>query len=183
MTLKPQFLDRIKVIDSQLSKLEKEKCFTELDNTISKSEISNTIGKIKNEKSPGLDRVSNKMIKHSQTVLLPILHKNFNKCLTYDYYPTSWSSGYITAIYKNNNIDNPNNYRDITVTHDIGKLYNRILDMRLEHFLENRKLINVSQIGFKRKVRTPDHTFVLKTIIDKCCNSKEGRVFACFVDF
>ena len=77
--------------------MEKEKCLTELDNTISKSEISNAIGKIKNEKSPGLDRVSNKMIKHSQTVLLPILHlKKNNKCLTYGYYPTSWSSGYIT---------------------------------------------------------------------------------------
>ena len=71
----PQFLDIIKGLDSQLSKMEKENCFNELDNTISKSEISNAIGKIKHEKSPGLDRVSNKMIKHSQTVLLPILHK------------------------------------------------------------------------------------------------------------
>lgn len=74
---KPQFLDKIKVLDSQLSKMEKEKCFTELDNTISKSEISNAIGKIKNEKSHGLDRVSIKMIKHSQTIVLPILHKHF----------------------------------------------------------------------------------------------------------
>ena len=55
--------------------------------------------------------------------------------------------------------------------------------MRLENFLENRKLINVCQIEFKRKARTSDHMFVLKTIIDKYCNSKEGRVFACFVDF
>ena len=84
--------------------------------TMSKSEISNSIGKIKNEIS-GLDRVSNKMIKHSQTILLPILHKNFNKYLTYGYYPTSWSSGYIIPIHvhKNSNVDNPNIYRGITV--------------------------------------------------------------------
>ena len=25
--------------------------------------------------------------------------------------------------------------------------------------------------------------FILKTIIDKYCNTKEGRMFACFVDF
>jgi hypothetical protein len=25
--------------------------------------------------------------------------------------------------------------------------------------------------------------FILKTIIDKYCNNKDGRVFACFVDF
>ena len=90
--------------------MEKEKCLTELDNTISKSEISNAIGKIKNEKSPGLHRVPNKMIKHSQTVLLPILHKNFNKCLT---------SVYITSIHKNKNFDNPNIYKNITVTNEM----------------------------------------------------------------
>ena len=41
----------------------------------------------------------------------------------------------------------------ITVTNAIGKLFNKILDMRLENVLEKRKLINVCQIGFKRKAR------------------------------
>ena len=31
--------------------------------------------------------------------------------------------------------------------------------------------------------RPSDHMFILKTIINKYCNTKEGRMFACFVDF
>ena len=31
--------------------------------------------------------------------------------------------------------------------------------------------------------RTTDHLFILKCISDTYCNSKDGRVFACFVDF
>jgi hypothetical protein len=38
-------------------------------------------------------------------------------------------------------------------------------------------------IGFTRKARTSDHMFILKCIIDQYCKTKDGRVFACFVDF
>jgi hypothetical protein len=38
-------------------------------------------------------------------------------------------------------------------------------------------------MGFTKKARTSDHIFILKTIIDKNCNNKDGRVFACFVNF
>ena len=34
-------------------------------------------------------------------------------------------------------------------------------------------MINDSQMGFTKKARTSDHTFILKTIIDKYCNNKE----------
>ena len=38
-------------------------------------------------------------------------------------------------------------------------------------------------MGFTKKAGTSDHMFILKTIIDKYCKTKEGRVYACFVDF
>ena len=41
-------------------------------------------------------------------------------------------------------------------------------------------MINDCQVDFTRKARTSYH---IKTIIDKYCNSMDGRVFACFVDF
>ena len=77
----------------------------------------------------------------------------------------------------------PNNYRGITVTSAIGKVFNSVLNTRLDQFLQKNKIIHDCQLGFTKKARTSDHMFILKTIIDKYCNSKDGRVFACFVDF
>jgi len=118
------------------------------------------------------------MLKYGQTYLLPSLHKIFNACLTYDRYPESWSVGYITPIHKGNDASNPNNYRGITITNTLGKLFNKIIDIRLDKFLEKHKVIHDCQIGFTKKARTSDHMFILKTIIDKYCNNKDGRVFA-----
>ena len=54
-----------------------------------KKEISKAISYLKSNKSPGLDNISNNMIKHSQTVLLKSLQKKINFCLSSGIYPNS----------------------------------------------------------------------------------------------
>jgi hypothetical protein len=65
----------------------------------------------------------------------------------------------------------------------VGKVFNSILNERLDSFLKQNNIIDDCQIGFTRKARTSDHMFILKCIIDQYCKTKDGRVFACFVDF
>ena len=60
---------------------------------------------------------------------------------------------------------------------------NCVLNSSLDKFLIKFNIKDECQIGFKTKARTSDHMFVLKTIIDKYCNSGNGRQYACFVDF
>lgn len=181
--LKAEFVEQIKNLENKLNCSEKEKCFTELDIKISETEISNAISSIKPNKAAGLDNITNNMLKSGQFLLLPSLHKMFNFCLTYGEYPESWAKGYLIPLFKANDRSDPNNYRGITITASLGKLFNKILDTRLQKFLDKNHIIDDSQIGFTKKARTSDHMFILKTIIDKYCNKKEGRVFACFVDF
>ena len=52
-------------------------------------ELSKPVSHLKSNKSPGLDNISNNMIKHSQTVLLKSLQKQFNFCLSSGIYPNS----------------------------------------------------------------------------------------------
>jgi hypothetical protein len=40
----------------------------------------------------------------------------------------------------------------------------------------------ISQIGFTKKARTADHMFVINCLINKYCSSKDGWLFACFID-
>ena len=163
--------------------MEIQKCYNELDRPITCSEISKAISKLKSGKSPGLDKISNNMLKYGQLFLLPCLEKLFNACLANGKYPHIWASGYVIPIHKANDRSDPSNYRGITVTSAIGKLFNSVLNKRLDTFLIDNSIINDFQIGFTKEARTTDHMFILKTIIDKYCNVKEGKVFACFVDF
>lgn len=94
------------------------------------------------------------MLKHSQFYLFPCIHKLFNNCFTYGIYPQAWSDGSVSPIFKSDDPNNPANYRDITITSTLGKLFSSILNSRLEKFLKKHNLIHASQIGFTKDVRT-----------------------------
>ena len=123
------------------------------------------------------------MLKCGQNILLPSLHRLFNVCLSTGNYPKAWAEGYITPIHKSNDIADPNNYRGISVTCAIGKLFNSILNERLDKFLEKYKIINKCQVGFTKKARTTDHLFILKCILDEYCNSKDGEYLPALLIF
>jgi exonuclease III len=51
-------------------------------------------------------------------------------------------------------------------------------------FVNEKKLIHQSQIGFIPGNRTADHSLILKTLYDKFINQNENKkIYACFVDF
>ena len=178
------FTNRLNQLENML--LQKEglyNIFNPLDNKITQKEISSAIRTLKNGKAKGLDLISNEMLKSGQTQLLPCLSQLFNICFSFGHYPASWAKGYITPIYKSDDPSNPNNYRGITITSSLGKLFNGILNTRLDNFLNEHNLIHPSQVGFTKHARTSDHCFVIKCLIDKYCSIKEGRLYACFIDF
>jgi hypothetical protein len=58
-----------------LSKLENSTNFNELDFPIKESEISRTLAKLKLNKSPGLDNISNNMLKMDNLFYYQVLKK------------------------------------------------------------------------------------------------------------
>ena len=96
-------------------------------------------------------------------------------------YPREWLNGYIIPIYKKGDRTNPSNYRGITITSCLGKLFNMVLNERLSKFFEKHKIISPYQIGFKKKHRTSDHMFILNTLVNKYTGAGK-KLFTCFVD-
>lgn len=43
--------------------------------------------------------------------------------------------------------------------------------------------LGLTQIGFTKNARSADHVFILKTLIEKYCHQKNGKLFCCFIDF
>ena len=169
-TVDDKFVDRVSELQHFVEGLENQPVYNNLDNVIKPCEIHKTISKLKNDKAVGLDSISNEMIKAAEGSLAPCFLKLFNACLSSGPYPSLWSNGYITPLHKSNDFSDPSNYRGITITSAIGKVFNKILNNRLDSFLADKNFINECQIGFTKKARTADHMCVLKPLIDKYCS-------------
>ena len=156
--------------------------FTELDFRITESETRKAILLLKNRKSVGLDLIQNEMIKHGISCLLAPLTKLFNLVLNSGHYPVTWAKGRIISLHKKGDASDPSNFRGITISSCVGKLFNNILNKRLNSFLENNHLLRDEQIGFRKNHRTSDHMFILKTLIEKYKKNKKP-LYIGFVDF
>ena len=78
-------------------------------------------------------------------------------------------------VHKEGNKLDVNNYRGITISSCLGKLFCHIINDRISKELESKGFIKPEQAGFRKNHRTSDHIFVLKTIVDKyVLNSKKG---------
>jgi hypothetical protein len=154
-----------------------------LNKDIETHEVQKAIKAPKNGKSCGLDGISNEMIKYGQHTLTQPLTKIFNDIIRTGIYPSQWAQGYISPIYKSGNPHDPSNYRGITITSCIAKVFNSVLNNRLEDYLTVNNIIHESQIAFKKKSRPSDHMFVLRTLIDKMVKNDRKKLYTCFVDF
>ena len=98
------------------------------------------------------------MLKYGQSFVLKGLHKLFNFILSTGNFPVRWAKGIIVPLFKNGSKDDPSNYRGLPIRSNICKLFTKILNTRLNEFLEERNIICVEQIGFTRGMRTSDNT-------------------------
>lgn len=107
------------------------------------------------------------MLKYGATVLTFPLVKLFNLILNNCDYPQLWNVSLISTIFKKGDQNNCNNYRGISLSSCLSKLFTSLLQKRLITYLENKNFFNQFQAGFRPDHRTTDHIFAIKTIINK----------------
>lgn len=154
-----------------------------LDYPFTFNEIKQGIGKLKNKKSAGNDLILNEFIKTSSDILLPVLTKVFNIILNNGKMPESWNLSVITSLYKSGDPNDTNNYRGLSVTSCMGKLFTNLLQQSLNNYLENNNLLGQYQFGFRKDHRTTDNIFILKTLVNKYFGKKKDNLYVCYVDF
>ena len=115
--------------------------------------------------------------------MIPYINKIFNLIFSTGHYPKQWASAYIKPLLKKGDPKLPENYRGIAINPSIAKLFNIILNKRIDKFLTDRDCIDSCQIGFSKNARTSDHMFVLKCLIDKYASSNGSKLYSCFIDF
>ena len=152
-----------------------------LDSPITIGEVEEILKRAKKGKAVAEDLIPNEFLKASNPQMLKAITHLFNECLRLGAYP--WNTSNVTPLHKKGCTYDPNNYRAIAVSSNIGKLFSSILLERLVRYKSLVKPDTPNQLGFCKEAQTSDHILTLSTCIDKYINVNKGRLYTCFVDF
>ena len=102
---------------------------------MSNDEVLKGIQMLKKNKAVGVDHISGEMIISSTQVLLPVYQKLFNSILIGAYYPELWKKGIVVNLFKTGDPYDTDNYRGLTINSCLGKVFNNIINNRLNKFV------------------------------------------------
>ena len=129
---------------------------------------------LNNNKAERIDLIKNEYLKNCPENVTQLAVSLFNLILKTGLVPYEWCIGMIIPIYKKKgSVDDPNNYRGITLLSCLGKLFTCCINMRLFKFLDDRGIIGQEQAGFREGYSTIDHIFVLNELINLYLQKKK----------
>ena len=150
---------------------------------LSMHEMRLTINAIKSGKvATGSDPISYNMIKHFPNIFLGKLLAFYKICWNSGKLPSDWKNATIVPIHKQGKPkSNPSSFRPISLTPHLGKVFERILKVRLEHFLEKKGILPLFQAGFRRGRGVTDHIVHLTSHVKRAL-AKRHSVVSTFFD-
>lgn len=124
----------------------------QIDNTfeviVSTEEVENCIKTIRYDTTPGYDRVLARAIR--KTKCSEMLSKIFTIILRKNYVPKQWKLLKTILIFKGGDQNDLNNWRPISISSVIRRLFEKILDRKIKQYLE----FNHNQRGFTHQPGT-----------------------------
>ena len=122
--------------------------------TITIAELKKTIRKLKKKKSPGPDGITNEMLIHLGNTALSKLLETLNLSWSEGKVPQIWREAVMIPILKREkNKAKAANYRPISLTSCVCKTLERIINRRLQWYLETKNLI-VQELAWFRRFRS-----------------------------
>ena len=106
------------------------------------------IKKLKNGKSAGEDNIINKVLKTGEFCLVEPIVKPMNLIPESEKYPLKWTRNLLITLHQGGLTDKPDNYRGISISSCLSKLFSTVLYFRILEVNENFSLLSNNQIGF-----------------------------------
>ena len=173
----PQDKKILEFIDNNSEKFE-----SELGSPFTWSEFLAGVSSLPNNKATSFDRISNEILKASKLVIVRPALTLFNTILSSGIYPTQWKLDILTPIHKSGVKNDPNNFRGVVVSSCFGKLFNKLLQKRLDKLCCTKGHISEEQGSSRAGSRTSDHLLIVKFLIDKYVKQRKKYLYTCFVD-
>ena len=119
------------------------------DIEINEENVKKAIDRLREFSAPGPDKVTNKMIIELKNELAKPLAILFRKSLDESRIPDDWRLSNVTPVYKKGSKSDPGNYRPVSLTSNMCKLMERVINLSLGDYL-NKNVIENSQHGFRK---------------------------------
>lgn len=123
---------------------------------VTENEILDSVKTLKNNVAPGIDKITNNLLKSIiQYISKPIVHV-LNLCLTQGIFPDVMKQAVVVPIHKSGKKNDMNNYRPISLLPSLSKIFEKCIKNRLVNFLEKHKLLCNNQYGFRNNISADD---------------------------
>ena len=140
---------------------------------VTRKELYNVIDNLPKHKSPGPGYIPAWALKDSKLSIGTHLQFVVNECINKNTFPNILKTAHVTPVYKKGDRLEPENYRPISVTPTLAKIFERLLLEQLTHHLTLKGLINKNQFGFQKQKSCLDTIISLTEKINQCVDENE----------
>jgi len=148
---------------------------------ITEQEIEDNIVNIKDNTTFFDNNLTNRILKQTcKTISLP-LKIIYNQSLLTGTYPTNFKKTLIVPLYKSGDIELCTNFRPISLSLTIFRIFKKCLKQRLVIFLNNHSFFLGNQFGFRKNKSTNDALLLTSNYIYSSLD-KGNKVIGLFLD-
>ena len=120
-------------------------------------------------------------LKGSITVIAEPLCFLINAFLNEGNFPSDLKQDHVCPIFKKGDTEDPNNYRPISITAALSKVFEKVIREQITNYIDNNKLFSPRHFGFRKNISTMDAlVFTTEKIRKKIDNNH--FVAAAFLD-
>ena len=142
---------------TNLNDLEELKQFCESKNSeplnipyLSVYEVYNSLLKLKQSKSRGMDGIDGKILKIAAPIISDSLTYIYNKCLEKNIFPKAFKIAKVVPLHKSGSKNDPTNYRPISLLSVLSKPLEKHLNYHILSHLNKNHFIHQCQSGFRK---------------------------------
>jgi hypothetical protein len=152
---------------------------------VPQEEIRDQLRLLKTGKAPGPDGIVNEHLKYAGHSLTIHLCRLFNLIIECEYMPHIFNLGHVLPIHKGKGKSkhDPSNYRGITLTSAIAKLFEKIFIQRIDKYMtvRNPSFPHPMRMGFRKHLGAQMASFILTETIQYYRESSTD-IYTAFLD-
>jgi len=149
---------------------------------IGREEIRKVLTGMKDKKAVGVDGIPAEVWKYGGEGMELWVWKICDKIWKGEGWIEEWNEGVIVPIVKKGEGKRVEEYRGVSLTTSLYKVYASVLANRLREEVEGKGLIPQNQTGFRKGLGTIDNIYVLNYLINRQISKSGGKMVALFVD-